>query len=269
MTILDPYLSASLEKAVFPTVDKFNPSQTALLRSLHHFIFSAYNYAQGIFFPFDGQWEADQREASVDALNLYVEDVVALVEYIRQNGRETSLREFVRNRASNLQATDQKRSFLFGEGGDTRSETEKYVFNMFLALLGLWTVGSEVSDIAEIRMSRSPMKKMRFDYTKSLPYTNSLMGDISLIRETFGVPATPIREKMDVEWVRPLQDFDAASIMKGPFGFALTRDVSRHLAMDNKSRIINLFCEDAVEKEDSPYRLEGNIMATYDPNLII
>ena len=67
--------------------------------SLHHFVFSAYSYAQGIFFPFDGEWEEDRREEQVDALNLYVEDIIALVDYIRNGGRITSLREFEIGRA--------------------------------------------------------------------------------------------------------------------------------------------------------------------------
>lgn len=262
LTILDPYLAVSLEKAVYPTVDAFNPSQKALLHSLHNFIFNAYSYAQGLYFPFDGEWETDQRENSVDALNLYVEDVVALIDYIRRNGRECSLREFVKDRTESLHSTGRHRTFLFAEGGDTRTETETFVLNMFLALLGLWTVGSKTSDTAEIRITRTPITKKRFDYSKSLPYRDSLLKDISLIRETLGVPASPLNGKMDVEWVRPLQDFDAASIMQGPFGFALTRDVSRHMALDSRSRVINLFCEETVEAEDSPCRLEGNVVAT-------
>jgi hypothetical protein len=90
------------------------------------------------------------------------------------------------------------------------------------------------------------------------------MGDISVIRETFGVLAAPLNgATMGIEWVRPLQDFDASIILEGPFSFVLTRDVSRHMALDQQSRRINIFCEETVAKEDSLRRLEGNVVARY------
>ena len=94
-SVLDPFLSATLEKAIYPNVETFSPNQKALLQTLHRFIFSAYNYAQGMFFPFDGEWEDDRRDAPVDALDAYVEDMIGLIEYIRQNGRQACLRDFV------------------------------------------------------------------------------------------------------------------------------------------------------------------------------
>jgi hypothetical protein len=263
MTVLDPYLSATLEKSVYPNVDTFAPSQELLLRSLYQFIFSAYNYAQGVFFPFDGEWEEDKREAPVDSLDAYVDDMVTLIDYILHHGRETSLRNFVRNRTQQLQNADRKRTFFFAEGGDTRIETEEYVLNMFLALLGLWTVGSRTSDIAKLDLSvSSGTTTARFDYSKNLPYLPAVIDNISLIRETFGVLVTPVGGAIGMDWVRPLHDFDASVIARGPFHFALTRDISRHLTVDSKDRVISLFCEEAVGKEDSLSRLEGNIIAT-------
>ena len=261
MTVLDPYLTSTLEKAVYPTVEAFNPSQKLLLHSIHHFIFSAYNYAQGIFFPFDEEWEEDRRELPVDALDTYVEDTVALVEYIRHCGRESSLQEFVRHRSQSLGKADRIRKFFFAEGGDTRIETEEYVFNMFLALLGLWTVGRQTSNIAELDFP-TPESITRFDYSKTLPYRPAVMGNISLIRETFGVLVTSPDKMVGMDWIRPLQDFDASMIVRGPFHFTLTRDISRHLTLDSRRRAINLFCEEAVGKEDSLSRLEGNIIAS-------
>jgi hypothetical protein len=87
------------------------------------------------------------------------------------------------------------------------------------------------------------------------------MGNISLIRETFGVLATPMDAITGMNWVRPLQDFDASMIVRGPFHFELTRDISRHITLDSKKRVVNLFCEEAVGKEDSLKRLEGNVVA--------
>ena len=260
-TVLDPYLTSSLEKAVYPAVETFNPSQKLLLHSIHHFIFSAYNYAQGIFFPFDGEWEEDRREAPVDALDTYVEDTVALVEFIRHHGRESSLGDFVRHRVQSLGKADRTRTFFFAEGGDTRVETEEYVFNMFLALLGLWTVGRQTSDVAELDFLTSE-SITRFDYSKALPYRPAVMENVSLIRETFGVLVTAPDRMVGIDWIRPLQDFDASIIVRGPFHFTLTRDISRHLTLDSRHRAINLFCEDAVGKEDSLTRLEGNIIAS-------
>jgi hypothetical protein len=265
LSVLDPYLAASLEKAVYPTLDAFNKSQRALLQTLHHFIFSAYNYAEGIFFPFDEEWDEDRRDAAVDALNIYVEDVIALVEYIRRAGRNTSLQEFVRERTRALHNANTKRTFFFLEGGDTRVETEEYVFNMFLALLGLWTMGAETSSVSmsQVDISRSNAPRLRFDYTKNIPYRAAVMDDISLIRETFGVMATPMDGKViGTEWVRPLQDFDAATLLQSSFQFVLTRDISRHMALDGHSRAINLFCEEAVGESDCLSRLEGNVIAT-------
>jgi hypothetical protein len=262
MTVLDPYISSSLEKTIYPNVDSFNPSQTLLLHSIHQFIFSAHNYAQGIFFPFDGDWEEDQRDTPVDALDAYAEDIVGLIEYIRHHGRETSLRNFVKERTQFLQKTDRKRTFFFAEGGDTKVETEEYVFNMFLALLGLWTVGSKISDVGKWEFKPSSVMTSRFDYSKNLPYRPAVMENISLIRETFGV-LVPSREAIaGMDWIKPLQDFDASMIVRGPFHFALTRDISRHLTLDNNDRVISLFCEEAVGREDSLSRLEGNIIAS-------
>ena len=261
MTVLDPYLTSSLEKAVYPAIETFNPSQKLLLHSIHHFIFSAYDYAQGIFFPFDGEWEEDRRELPVDALDTYVEDTVALVEYIRHHGRESSLRDFVRHRTQSLGKADRIRTFFFAEGGDTRVETEEYVFNMFLALLGLWTVGRRTSDVAELDFPTFE-SITRFDYSKTLPYRSAVMDNISLIRETFGVLVTSPDRMVGMDWIRPLQDFDASVIVRGPFHFTLTRDISRHLTLDSRRRAINLFCEEAVGKEDSLSRLVGNIVAS-------
>ena len=260
-TLLDPFLVASLEKALYPDVDNFKPGQKSLLQSLHHFVFSAYAYAQGIFFPFDQDWEADRREVPVDALNLYVDDVIALVEYIRQHGRQTSLRDFVRDRTQSLNNADRKRTFLFGEGGDTRIETEEYVYNLFLATLGLWTVGTDMSNVVDLKFYQGGGSKARFDYSKNLPHRETMMGDISLIRETFGVLVTPMDWNGGMEWIRPLQDFDASTIIRGPFHFTLTRDLSRHVSLDEKSRAISLFCEEAMSEGDSLCRLEGNIIA--------
>jgi hypothetical protein len=265
MSVLDPYLSASLEKAVYPTLDSFNKSQQALLQTLHQFIFSAYSYAQGIFFPFDGEWDEDRRDAPVDALNLYVEDVIALLEYIRHDGRNTSLQDFVRDRTRALNNADSKRSFFFIEGGDTRIETEEYVYNMFLALLGLWTVGAQTSSVSmsQVDISRSNAPRLRFDYMKNLPYRAAVLDNISLIRETFGVLAAPLDGKtMGMEWVRPLQDFDASTLLQLSFHFVLTRDISRHMALESHGRAINLFCEEAVGEVDCLSRLEGNAIAT-------
>lgn len=261
LTIIDPYLSSSLEKALYPHTDILSLSQKLLLHSIHRFIFSAYNYAQGLFFPFDGDWDEDRRDAPVDALDTYVEDTVSLIEYIRHNGRDTSLRDFVKNHTQVLQGADRKRTFLFAEGEDTRVETEKYVFNLFLALLGLWAIGSQISDVASLEMLTSSESNVRFDYAKNLPYRPAVMGNISLIREVFGVLVTPVDGLVGMEWVRPLQDFDASLIATGPFHFTLTRDVSRHLALDSRSKAISLFCEEAVGKEESLGRLEGNIVA--------
>ena len=258
---LDPFLAASLEKALYPDVDIFNPGQKALLQSLHHFVFSAYGYAQGIFFPFDQEWEADRREVPVDALNSYVDDIIALIECIHQHGRQTSLRDFVRDRTQGLNNADRKRTFLFGEGGDTRVETEGYVYKMFLVLLGLWTVGTDTSDVEDLTFHQGTGSKIRFDYSKNLPHRETMMGDISLIRETFGVLATPLDGNGGMEWIRPLQDFDASTIVQGPFHFALTRDISRHITLDEKSRAISLFCEEAMSEGDSLSRLEGNTIA--------
>lgn len=262
MTVLDPYLSSSLEKSLYPNVDTLNSSQTLLLHSVHQFIFSAHNYAQGIFFPYDGDWEEDQRDAPVDALDAYVEDIVGLIEYIRHHGRETSLRNFVRDRSQHLQNIDRKRTFFFAEGGDTKTETEEYVFNIFLALLGLWTVGSETSGVGKWDFKPSAVKTVRFDYLKNLPYRPAVMENISLIRETFGVLAAPLNAMDGMDWVRPLQDFDASIIVRGPFHFALTRDISRHITLDSNDQVISLFCEEAVGKEDSLSRLEGNKVAS-------
>jgi len=267
--MLDPFLSASLEKALYPDVDNFNPGQKALLQSVHHFVFSAYGYAQGIFFPFDQEWEADRREVPVDALNSYVEDIVALIEYTRQHGRATSLRDFVRERTQGLNNADRKRTFLFGEGGDTRIETEEYVYNLFLALLGLWTVGIDTSDMVDLTFQQGSTSKVRFDCSKNLPHKPTMMGDMSLIRETFGVLATPLDGNGGMEWIRPLQDFDAATIVQGPFQFALTRDISRHITLDEKSRAINLFCEEAMSDGDSLSRLEGNMLAKFIPPFLV
>ena len=261
MTVLDPYLTSSLEKAIYPSVEIFNPSQKLLLHSVHHFIFSAYDYAQGIFFPFDGQWEEDRREVPVDALDTYVEDIVALVEYIRHYGRESSLRDFVRHRSESLEKIDRTRTFFFANGGDTRVETEEYVFNMFLAILGLWTIGRQTSDVAEMDFPTAE-SITRFDYSKTLPYRPAVMGNISLIRETFGVLVTSPDRMVGIDWIRPLQDFDASMIVRGPFHFTLTRDISRHLTLDSRHRAINLFCEETVGKEDSLSRLDGNIIAS-------
>ena len=262
ISILDPYLAASLEKAIYPNQDTFNASQKALLNSLHHFVFSAYSYAQGIFFPFDGEWEADRREQQVDALNLYVEDIIALVEYIRNGGRVTSLREFVKDRTKAVHRADSRRTFLFAEGGDTKTETEEYVFNIFLAVLGLWTVGSQISNDADVDFSKVRELRLRYDYSKNLPYRISVMENVSLIRETFGVLVTPLDGSAGgMEWVRPLLDFDASTISQRPFRFVLTRDVSRHMALDHHKRLINIFCEEAVGIEDSLARLEGHIIA--------
>lgn len=268
MTALDPYLSASLEKAVYPNVDSLNSGQISLLHTLHHFIFSSYNYAQGIFFPFDAEWEEDRRDAIVDALNLYVEDTVALIEYIHQHGRDASLRDFVNDRTQTLIRMDRKRTFFFAEGGDTRVETEEYVFNMFLAILGLWTVGARTSDAAEVPFSSSSAAKSRFDYTRSLPYRPAIMGNISFIRETFGVLVKPVDGVGGMEWIQPLQDFDASNIMQGPFHFSLSRDISRHMTLDGRKLSINLFCEDALDKGDSLSRLDGHIIAAYHNDLI-
>ena len=264
-SMLDPFLAASLEKALYPDIDNFNPGQKALLQSLHHLIFSAYGYAQGIFFPFDKEWEADRRDVPVDALNSYVEDMIGLIEYTRKHGRETSLRDFVRERTQGLNNADRKRTFLFGEGGDTRSETEEYVYNLFLGLLGLWTVGIDTSDMVDLTFHQGTGSKVRFDCSKNLPHKETMMGDISLIRETFGVLATPLDGNGGMEWIRPLQDFDAATIAHGPFHFALTRDISRHITLDEKSRSINLFCEEAMSEGDSLSRLEGNMIAKSFP----
>lgn len=263
MTLLDPYLSASLEKAVYPNVDSLNASQLALLHMLHHFIFSAYNYAQGIFFPYTGEWDEDRRDTPVDALNLYVEDIISLIEFIQKDGRNTSLRDFIVDRTEKLRIMDRKRTFLFAEGGDTRSETEEYVFQMFLALLGLWTVGSQASDASGLGKLQSPVTRTRFDYTKILPYRPVVMTDISSIRETFGVLVNPLDNKTvdRMEWIRPLQDLDASTITQGRFRFALTRDISRHMALDASHQVIYLFCEEAVAMEDSLSRLERNTIA--------
>jgi hypothetical protein len=261
MTVLDPYLTSSLEKAIYPSVETFNPVQKLLLHSVHQFIFSAYDYAQGIFFPFDGEWEEDRREVPVDALDTYVEDAVALVEFIRHYGRESSLWDFVRHRIESLEKIDRTRSFFFAKGGDTRVETEEYVFNMFLAILGLWTVGRQTSDVAEMDFPTAE-SIIRFDYSKTLPYRPAVMGNISLIRETFGVLVTSPDRMVGIDWIRPLQDFDASMVARGPFHFKLTRDISRHLTLDSRHRAINLFCEEAVGKEDSLSRLDGNIIAS-------
>ena len=243
-------------------MDTLNSAQKALLRGLHHFVFSAYDYAQGIFFPSQGQWDADRRDAHVDSLNLYVEDIVALVEYIRQHGRSTSLRSFVKERTKLLNQADTRRTFFFADGGDSRAETEEYVFQMFLALLGLWTVGAQSSDETAVDLSPSAATKVRFEYLKNLPYQNTLVENISMIRETFGVLATPLEGgEVGIEWVRPLQDFDAAVLLQQPFRFTMTRDISRHLSVDDAHRIIHLFCQDALLEEDSLMRLEGNIIA--------
>jgi len=270
ISILDPYLAASLEKALYPNLDAFNASQKALLDSLHQFVFSAYSYAQGIFFPFDGEWEEDRREEQVDALNLYVEDIIALVEYIRNGGRITSLREFVKDRTKAVHKAESKRTFLFAEGGDTKAETEEYVFHMFLAILGLWTVGSPISNEADVDFSKVKELRLRYDYTKNLPYKIALMDNIAFIRETFGVLVTPLDGSAGgMEWVRPLHDFDASAILQRPFRFALTRDVSRHMALDAQNRLISIFCEEAVGIEDSLSRLEGNVIATYSLFMLI
>jgi hypothetical protein len=266
MTVLDPYLASTLEKSVYPNLETFTTSQKALLLGLHHFVFSAYDYAQGIFFPSQGQWDDDRRDAQVDALNLIVEDVYALVEYIRQNGVKTNLRCFVKERTKTLNQIETKRTFFFAEGGDSRLETEEYVFQMFLAVLGLWTVGANTSPETAVNISTSGSPKRRFEYSKNLPFRNSLMENISLIRETFGALATPIEgAEMGIEWVRPLQDFDAAVLVQQPYRFSMTRDISRHLSIDDRRRVIHLFCDDAVEEEDSLKRLEGNIVAKYLP----
>jgi hypothetical protein len=90
------------------------------------------------------------------------------------------------------------------------------------------------------------------------------MNNISMIRETFGVMAAPLDGMMmGMEWVRPLQDFDATTIREGPFNFVLTRDVSRHMALDQRSSAIHIFCEESIAAEDSLRRLEGNIIARY------
>jgi hypothetical protein len=260
-SLLDPFLSSTLEKAMYPHVDVFTASQKGLLRNIHHFVFAAYGYAQGIFFPFDQEWEEDRRDAPVDALDSYVEDIVTLIEYIKTHGRQSSLKDFVSERTRGLHNADRKRTFLFGEGGDTRVETEEYVFNMFLALLGLWTTGSDTSDVVELTFRQGAEQKTRFDYSKNLPHRATIMGDVSLIRETFGVLVTPPDGNGGMEWIRPLQDFDAATILKGPFSFVLTRDISRHVTLDEKNRVISLFCEEAMPEEDFLSRLEGNIIA--------
>jgi hypothetical protein len=263
MSILDPFLSASLEKALYPNVEVFNPGQKALLQLLHHFVFSAYNYAQGIFFPFDGAWEDDRRDSPVDSLDSYVEDMVILIEYIRREGRQASLQDFVRYRSQPLQLADKKRTFFFAEGGDTKAETEEYVFNMFLALFGLWAVGSKTSDVAYLDYLGSSGPIHRFDYSYSLPYKPAVLRNISSIRETFGVLVNPLEETIGVDWVQTLQDFDASILSQGPFHFELTRDISRHLTLDRRRRAINLFCEESVGIEDSLSRLEGHAIAMY------
>jgi hypothetical protein len=63
--------------------------------------------------------------------------------------------------------------------------------------------------------------------------------------------------------IQSLQYFDAANVMEGPFRFALTRDVSQHLAVDGNTRMISLFCTEAVSESDSPERLEGNVIAKF------
>ena len=247
---------------MYPNTDVFSTSQKTVLRGLHHFVFSAYDYAQGIFFPSQGQWEEDRRDVVVDSLNLYVEDIYALVEYLRLNGRTSSLRGFVKERTKTLNQTDTKRTFFFAEGGDSRMETEEYVCQMFLALLGLWTVGANTSPETAVNIAISGSPKSRFEYSKNLPFRNSLLENVSLIRETFGVLATPLEgAEMGIEWVRPLQDFDAAILVRQPYRFSMTRDVSRHLSIDDRRHVIHLFCNDAVEEEDSLNRLEGNVVA--------
>jgi hypothetical protein len=260
-SILDPFLSSSLEKAVYPTLEQLNPSQSSLLRTLHHFIFSAYDYAQGIFFPSQGTWDDDRRDVTVDALNLYVDDVVALVDFLRRHGSTTSLRVFVKERTERLSSSDTKRTFFFAQGGDSRRETEEYVYNMFLAVLGLWTVGEETSSEREVDISPG-VRRLRFDYAKNFPFREGTLENVSLLRETFGVLATPLRgAEMGIEWVRPLQDFDAAVILKREFQVLLTRDLARHLSVEEGARTIYVFCDEAVVEGDSLARLEGNCIA--------
>ena len=265
MSVLDPYLSASLEKALYPNTENLNPYQKVLLDSLHQFVFAAYTYAQGIYFPFDGEWEADKRDEIVDSFNEYTEDVVTLIQYIRIHGRDTSLREYVVERGQALLRAGRRRSFLFAQGGDTKAETEEYVFNLFLALLGLWTEGHQMWDegVTEVELGPLARTARRTDYRKMLPYRPAAMENITVIRETFGLLVGSMGSLAGMDLIQSLQYFDAANVLEGPFRFTLTRDISRHLAVDGNTRIISLFCTDAVAESDSPERLEGNIIAKF------
>ena len=265
MSVLDPYLAASLEKALYPNTKNLNQYQKTLLDSLHQFIFSAYNYAQGLYFPYDGEWDEDKRDEVVDAFNEYTEDIVTLIQYIRQHGHETSLRAYVAERSQSLLRLGRRRTFYFAQGEDTKAETEEYIFNLFLALLGLWTVGSQTQsdDDTEIRSGPLSRTAKRVDYTNLLPYRPALMENIAVIRETIGLLVGSMGNMAGMDLIRSLQDFDAANIMEGPFRFTLTRDISRHLAVDGNTRIISLFCTEAVAESDSPERLEDNVIAKF------
>jgi len=269
MSVLDPYLAASLEKALYPNTDNVNQYQKALLDSIHQFIFSAYSYAQGLYFPYDGVWDEDKRDEVVDAFNEYTEDVVTLIQYIHQHGRETSLRAYVVERSQSLLRAGRRRTFYFAQGGDTKVETEEYIFNLFLALLGLWTVGSQTrsDDDTEIRSEALSRTANKVDYTNMLPYRPALMENIAVIRETFGLLVGSMGNMDGMDLIRSLQDFDAANITDGPFRFTLTRDISRHLAVDGNARVISLFCTEAVAESDSPERLEGNAIAKFVSSL--
>jgi hypothetical protein len=270
MSVLDPYLAASIEKALYPNTEILNGYQKALLDSLHHFIFSAYSYAQGLYLPFDGEWDEDKRDEIIDSFNEYTEDVVSLVQYIHHHGRDTSLRGYVTERSQSLLRAGRRRTFFFAHGGDTKAETEEYVFNLFLALLGLWTVGSQMwgSDDAEIQSGPLSRSAKRVDYGKMLPYRPAVMENITIIRETFGLLVGSMGNMAGMDLIRSLQDFDATSITEGPFRFTLTRDISRHLAVDGNARIISLFCTEAVAESDSPERLRGNVIAKFVPVLL-
>jgi hypothetical protein len=265
MSVLDPYLSASLEKALYPNTENLNPYQKALIDSLHQFVFAAYTYAQGIYFPFDGEWDVDKRDDVVDSFNEYTEDVVTLIQYIRAHGRDTSLREYVAERGQNLLRAGRRRSFFFAQGGDTRAETEEYVFNLFLALLGLWTGGHQMWEEGDTEVELGPLARTarRMDYGKLLPYRPAVMENITVIRETFGLLVGSMGSLAGMDLIQSLQYFDAANVMEGPFRFTLTRDVSQHLAVDGNTRIISLFCTEAVSESDSPERLEGNVIAKF------
>jgi len=269
MSVLDPYLAASLEKALYPNTVNLNQYQKTLLDSLHQFIFSAYTYAQGLYFPYDGEWDEDKRDEVVDAFNEYTEDIVTLVQYIRQHGRDTSLRAYVAERSQSLLRLGRRRTFYFAHGEDTKAETEEYIFNLFLALLGLWTVGSQTQSDDDMEIQSGPLSRTakKVDYTNMLPYRPALMENIAVIRETFGLLVESTGNMAGMDLIRSLQDFDATNITEGPFRFTLTRDISRHLAVDGNSRIISLFCTEAVAESDSPERLEGNVIAKFVSHL--